>query len=359
MKYAHGRTVPVASYILGTVCIAQVPLFVEALMKRTTLLPALAVLCGTVLPLSAKDLKVLMIGNSFSICVQRNLPKIVHAAPGQSLRLASAYIGGCPMEKHWEHIEALEADPQAEGHRDAYLVTIYDSKRPGRPAVKRHGNVNELLVAEKWDIVTIQEASPRSWQENGYHQFGDRLVEYIRRKAPQARIILQQTWAYRADDPRICPLRSYEWQFGQEEMYARVDRAVRAFAQRHALPVIPTGYAVQLARQHDGRRFRPQSEGELAKLRWPDLPPQASDPVGKYFWEKDKKGELNLKGDFIHLNIRGEYLQACVWFQFLYGVPATEIAYEHPDIDRADCQFLQRMARQVVDTYPVGNKQDK
>ncbi len=329
-------------------------------MKRVRPLLGLAVLCGTLASLSAKDLKVLMIGNSFSICVQRNLPKIVHAAaPGHSLRLASAYIGGCSMEKHLEHIEALEADPQAEGHKDAYLVTIFDSKKPARPMVKRRGNVNELLVAEKWDIVTIQEASPRSWQESGYRQFGDKLVAYIHEKAPQARIILQQTWAYRADDPRICPLRSYEWHFGQAEFYARIDHAVRAFAQRHGLPVIPAGYAVQLVRQHEERKFQPLSKEALADFRWPDLPPQASDPVGKYYWEKDKEGVLSLKGDYIHLNIRGEYLQACVWFQFLYGVPATEIAYEHPDISRADCQFLRRMARQAVETYLAEEKKDK
>ena len=47
-----------------------------------------------------KDLKVLMIGNSFSVCVGVYLPSIVNSFPKHSLELTSAYIGGCTLEKH-------------------------------------------------------------------------------------------------------------------------------------------------------------------------------------------------------------------------------------------------------------------
>ena len=47
----------------------------------------------------AKQLKVLMIGNSFSICVLKEMPACA-AAAGETLDLASLYIGGCPFDRH-------------------------------------------------------------------------------------------------------------------------------------------------------------------------------------------------------------------------------------------------------------------
>ena len=57
------------------------------------------VLCLGTGVLSAKELKVLMIGNSFSICVGTYLPQIVKSVPGNRLELTSAYIGGYLLQK--------------------------------------------------------------------------------------------------------------------------------------------------------------------------------------------------------------------------------------------------------------------
>ena len=61
--------------------------------------------------LSAKELKVLMIGNSFSVCVGQYLPQVVKSVPGCDLYLGSAYIGASPLDKHWSNIEKAEKDP--------------------------------------------------------------------------------------------------------------------------------------------------------------------------------------------------------------------------------------------------------
>jgi hypothetical protein len=47
----------------------------------------------------AKPLKVLMIGNSFSVCVLKQLPQCA-ADAGCVIDIASLYIGGCPLKKH-------------------------------------------------------------------------------------------------------------------------------------------------------------------------------------------------------------------------------------------------------------------
>ena len=51
-----------------------------------------------------KSLNVLMIGNSFSICVGKFLPQMVRCFPGNSLKLTSCYIGGCSFETYTNNI---------------------------------------------------------------------------------------------------------------------------------------------------------------------------------------------------------------------------------------------------------------
>ena len=82
--------------------------------------------------LAAKELKVLMIGNSFSICVGKNLPRIVKSVPGLKLELTSAYIGGCPFDIHSKNLEMAEKDPRFK----PYGIKVWSSD-PSR--IRIHG----------------------------------------------------------------------------------------------------------------------------------------------------------------------------------------------------------------------------
>ncbi|MBR2911458.1 MAG: hypothetical protein IKC05_07595, partial [Lentisphaeria bacterium] len=87
---------------------------------------------------------------------------------------------------------------------------------------------------------------------------------------------------------------------------------------------------------------------ERAAILPPDLPPMANDIVGRDYWSKDENGELVSGRDTIHLNFRGEYLQACVWYGKLFGENPENISYERPDISRSECQFMQRCAKKAL-----------
>ena len=50
-------------------------------------------------PKREKPLKVLAIGNSFSICVGKEMPKVAKSL-GYPLDFCSLYIGGCTLDKH-------------------------------------------------------------------------------------------------------------------------------------------------------------------------------------------------------------------------------------------------------------------
>ena len=58
--------------------------------------------CVVSLP-AQKVLKVLAIGNSFSVdAIEQNLYELAHAQ-GDSLVIGNAYIGGCTIDRHWEN----------------------------------------------------------------------------------------------------------------------------------------------------------------------------------------------------------------------------------------------------------------
>ena len=90
----------------------------------------LAVIAATAVSgsLMAKELKVLMIGNSFSISVGRFLPQIVGADPENKLILTSAYIGGCPLEKHYNNLLKAQEKPSYA----PYKITVWDSGAKGQ-----------------------------------------------------------------------------------------------------------------------------------------------------------------------------------------------------------------------------------
>ena len=85
---------------------------------------------------------------------------------------------------------------------------------------------------------------------------------------------------------------------------------------------------------------------------YPDIPPWKGDAVGFISWKKDKKtGKRELHSDYIHLNPFGRYIQACVWFSFLYGVPVSEITWQPEDFSQQECALLKKCAREALDQY--------
>jgi hypothetical protein len=132
-------------------------------------------------------------------------------------------------------------------------------------------------------------------------------------------------------------------------MYQALTENYRALAQRYGLRLIPTGKAVQIARQQEIQPFRNYDPELVQTLRWPDLPPQASDVVGQCRWVRDSdSGELKISRDLTHLNCRGQYLQACVWLFVLFGCTLEEITFVPEELSNQDAAFLRFAADKAV-----------
>ena len=281
-----------------------------------------------------------MIGNSFSICVGKFLPQMVRCFPGNTLKLTSCYIGGCSFETHWNNFLEAEKNPGF----SPYRITIWDSTTLKKP--KFHGNVNDRLKTEKYDIITIQQASRDSIDYATYQPYADELISQIKKYQPQAEIVIQQTWSYRADAPLL-----KEMMMNNEEMYQKLEEAYYAFARAYALRQIPTGYAVQVSRALSEIKFENYDWAVLDTLHWPDLPRQAGDVAGNFRWMKNAEGEMVICRDTNHLNMRGEYLQAAVWCGFLYGVDPEAISYVAPKLGRTDAAFLRKCAKTALENF--------
>ena len=301
------------------------------------------ILCLGIGTLAAKDLKVLMIGNSFSVCVGRNLPQIVKSVPGHKLELTSAYIGGCTFERHSRNLKEAEKNPDFK----PYLIKVWSSgSRKQTKNVK--GNVNELLKKNQYDVITIQQGSPQSWDYAYYQPYADEVIAYIRKHQPKAEIVIQQTWAYRIDDPRLQPNPNAKWKFDQTGMYERIRDSYGKLAGKYKFRVIPTGDAVQKFRKLTPVKYQPAAKAP----EYPKQPSTAGDVVGGSSWRKNPKtGKYTLHVDNIHLNADGHYLQACVWFAFLYGEPVEKIAYVPKGMDKGKAGLLRQCAREALAEY--------
>ena len=290
-----------------------------------------------------------MIGNSFSVCVLKEMPACA-ASAGETLDLASLYIGGCPLDKHWANVEKA-GDPNFKPYSFRYnYASVKDSKKAPVAKLGKHTNIPQALVADKWDIVTIQQASPKSPFPETYQPYADNLIAKIRELAPQAEIVIQETWSYTpyASD------RLEKWNMTPETMYAAIKNAYGILAVQHKFRTIPTGDAVQLYRQKLPVKYgKVLTSAEIAALQKPVCIDFCGDPVGASSWKKGRKGrkdadQVKLRLDTIHLNSEGHYLQACTWLAALFGTDVTKLTYAPSGLAPEKAKLMRACAAAAV-----------
>ena len=280
--------------------------------------------CSTEKSEEERGTKVLMIGNSFSICLLKHLPQVA-ADRGVELDLASLYIGGCSLKRHWENVEK-------DGDED-FKPYLFGRNRFGK-FTQGKANVCEALRMAKWDVVTIQQASHESWQADTYHPYGDKLIAKVRELAPQAKIYVQETWSYTPWDKRLA-----KWGIDQNEMYAKLHEAYGTFAKEKGLSVIPFGTAVQEWRRRLPVKYAENSFG--------------GDVVGgggqdeRDHFKRDVNGNWVPNCDVFHLGRRGEFFQALVWAKRLFGVDLGELGYRPDFVSDSDFELMKKIAEDL------------
>ncbi len=168
-------------------------------------------------------MNILSIGNSFSQDAQRYLHRIA-AADGVKLNTFNLYIGGCTLSTHYRNMLSQKAEYTLEmnGVSTGFKVSL-----------------EEALLNRDWDVITIQQASPKSPKYETYQPYLDELVEYVRACVPKAKLALHQTWAYEQDSPRLTERMGY---CDHEAMFRDIEAAnAKAFQEMEAEILIPAG----------------------------------------------------------------------------------------------------------------------
>ena len=187
-----------------------------------------------------KTTHILAIGNSFSRDATAYL-KDVCASMGIPVHVVNLYIGGCSLERHWSNVEHNE---RAYQYQENGVMT------------DRYVSIAEILHSSPWDFIVTQQASHDSGWPDTYEPFAGLLVDYLRKEVPEARICLQQTWAYEPDSDHGAFIRYHR---DQQEMYDRSRACYRAIAEKHQLLLIPCGDVIQKIRKHP--EFNPAEGG--------------------------------------------------------------------------------------------------
>lgn len=288
---------------------------------------------GAEVPLSlppVDSVRVLAIGNSFSRDATAFLPALAEAA-GRHWTFGHAMIGGAPLSVHMKGVAAFEANPNDPAGKP-YKITV--------DGTSRKVSLRELLESQPWYYVTIQQASILSYRPETFEPYADQLVAYIHRYAPQAKLLIHETWAYRTDHP------VFKNGFDQPQMYHRLHDDYRWLARyENAAGLIPTGTAFQNVRED--ARWQPSIlPVDPSTYVYPAYPPQDHDLNVNYTWDL-VAGVQKLVPDRKHSTVIGRYLGACVWYEFFFG-DVRGNAFRPSTMSDADAALIREIAHKTV-----------
>lgn len=279
-----------------------------------------------------KTVRILTIGNSFSRNATNHLDDLALAG-GHTLIHTPIVVGGASLELHSGKAIAHAKDPKDK-------AGLYTN---GRSLVQE-------LKADKWDYVTIQQASIKSHDPTTYQPHAGRLWELIQKNAPSAKLLVHQTWAYRQDDPRFTkPNGKAGEPKTQAEMYEQLTAAYAAIAKELGAKRLPVGDAMYLADTDAKWGFQPGPSFDPKSLKRPALPNQKHSLHVGWNWKKGKDGKIALSMDGHHANLAGEYLGACVWYEVLFGESSVGNTYVPKGLAADYVRFLQETAHQAVE----------
>jgi hypothetical protein len=282
------------------------------------------------------------------------------AAAHKDLLIFKANPGGCSFERHAAAMRAYELDP-LDPTGQLYGAGFVPPRSDGK---KTHA-LQEALAAEKWDFVTIQQVSNQSYQFETFEPHAGALIECIRKHAPQAEILIHQTWAYREDYPGFA-----DGAFTQRMMFDGLVESYGKLGEAYGLKVIPVGTAIQKARGLPRWSFQfpdpdfnyqvplegtmPNQTGSLMvgwtvkKMMKPKEMTEMTVAAANHGVEPEKVETPVATLDFKHCNPEGRFLGAAVFYGFLFGEKAAANPFVPPTVAPEDAVVLKMIADEVL-----------
>jgi len=237
--------------------------------------------------------KILSISNSFGVDATRYLYGVARAAR-EDIKIVTLYIGGCSLYRHYRNMLSEEA---------AYEYYI-DGINSGLKV-----SLKTALLSDEWDIVTLQESSPRSGNAETYFPYITELSAYVKKLAPEAEQYIHTTWSFADSSTRFLKT-PYA---NREEMIPKIREAYEGAARAIGVD-----------------KFIPSLDAMCALY--------------------EVIGEETYRDGF-HCNLGiSRYMLACVWFMTLCGKDIEGNSFRDFDVEVSEEQvaLAQKIAREAV-----------
>ena len=183
-------------------------------------------------PNEKKSLKVLAIGNSFSVDAMEYLWDICDSAGYDDVTLGNLYIGGCSLDTHWSNMQS---------NASAYDYYFNDLGFWN----KTKKSIKYALESQDWDIITIQQVSQDSGRPETFQNLQN-ILDYINqyKKNPDAKIYWHMTWAYQTGSTHSG---FANYSKDQIKMYNAITSAAQNILKDYEEieGIIPSGTAIQ------------------------------------------------------------------------------------------------------------------
>lgn len=250
--------------------------------------------------ISARQIKLLTIGNSFSEdAVEHYLAGLVKAA-GDEIIIGNMYIGGASLDLHYKNSVS-----NSSSYSYRKIVNGVKTVTPSYSLLKS-------ITDEEWDYISVQQVSVKSGQYDSYFPAITNLITYIRTHAsnPQMKLILHSTWAYQQNATHNG---FANYNNNQTAMFnAIIDASFRVATTSGIVIVIPAGTAIQ--------------NGRTSKL-------------GDTFCQ-----------DGYHLELTyGRYTASCTWFEKLFEKSVIGNTYIPQSISAYQAKVAQYAAHYAVE----------
>lgn len=181
-----------------------------------------------------KTLKVLAIGNSFSIDGMQYIYGIAQSAGYTDIVLGNLYIGGCSLNTH---------ESNAKNNTPAY--EFYTNTNGTWVSTKSTTMATGLAYTD-WDCISIQQVSGYSGLVGSFEPSLSNLISYVKKACPNAKLVWHMTWAYQGNSGH-----SDFSKYGKNQlkMYNSITSATqKGILENHKndfAGVIPSGTAIQ------------------------------------------------------------------------------------------------------------------
>lgn len=226
-----------------------------------------------------KTLKVLAIGNSYTVDALTYLYDIAKADGVEQITLGNLYIGGCSLEMHNNNAKTGAAD------------YIYYKNTDGNWTETPNATILQGIQDEAWDVIVLAQQSMNAGIPSSFDGHLEELVSFVRqnRTNPDCQLAWHMTWAY----PEGSTYENFApFNYDELTMY----NAITSSVQQKVLPigefsiVIPSGTVIQNGRACFGERF--------SRDRWHHLSDFGKFMVG-YQWYSSLIGEPILELKFV------------------------------------------------------------